>query len=449
MLFSDIAMFTLATYAAIHIVGHWKPDALKPKVYISAGVFILIWILVFNLVGLYERSFVLSMKDEFYCTVAALCVGIAPQLVLFTLLPLPAIASSRMVLIVSLLLSIIAVGTTRAVTHALRDAEVRRRPRRIALVGQPSRIEAAAQSLEVASNDQVLTFEVDDIDAGLGQINLTDDPDLDNIPWFRVAKSWDCDALILTEVVHPDVLPHLLETAERHHIKIAFAPPRLKRQAFHLSFETNGHQVLIVPRALRMCRAPARLIKRIFDLIVASIMLIIFGPVMLVEALLIWLQHNGPVLYRQQRITRGGAVFDILKFRTMSCEAEKDTGPIWTQPGDTRATKVGALLRRSSLDELPQLFNVLRGEMSMVGPRPERPVFAELFRGSLERYDERHLVYPGITGWSQVQMKRSTTVSDIGQKLGHDLYYIENWSIFMDIYILLKTATEFLFHKAA
>jgi exopolysaccharide biosynthesis polyprenyl glycosylphosphotransferase len=446
MLFLDIAMFVLATYAAIHIVGHWKPDAFKAKVYFSAAAFITIWILVFKLVGLYERSFALSMKDEFYCTVAALCVGIAPQLVLFTLVPLPLIASSRLVLIVSLLLSIVAVGSTRAITHALRDAELRRRPQRIAIVGQPSRIETAIRSLGIAAGDQVRTFEVVDVDAGLGQINLTEDPELDNIAWFHAAKLWNCDTLILTEVVHPDLLPHLLEIAERHSIKIAFAPPRLKRQAFHLSFETNGHQVLIVPRALRACRAPARLIKRIFDLVAASAMLLIFGPLMLIVAGLIWLQRSGPVLYRQQRITRGGAVFDVLKFRTMPCEAEKETGPVWTQPGDKRATRLGSILRRSSLDELPQLFNVLRGEMSLVGPRPERPVFAELFR-QLPRYDERHLVCPGITGWSQVQMRRASPLSDIGLKLSHDLYYIENWSIFMDCYVLLKTALEFLFQR--
>lgn len=448
MLLLDIATFVLAVYAAIHIVAHWKPDALETKVLINAAVFILIWILVFRVVGLYERSFAFSMKDEFYCTVAALCVGIAPQLVLFTLAPVPFIASSRMVLIASLLLSITLVGSMRAVTHALRDVELRRRPRRITIVGQPHRVEAATQSLSVGAADQVLKFEVGDVDAGMGQINLTDDPELDNVPWFHAARRWKSDTIILTEVVHPDLLPHVLQIAEQHHIKVAFAPPRFKRQAFHLSFETDGHQVLIVPSALPVCRAPARLIKRIFDLIVASLILLLFGPIMLVVALLIWLQHSGPILYRQQRITRGGAIFDMLKFRTMPCDAEKDTGPVWMEPGDPRATKLGAFLRRGSLDELPQLFNVLRGEMSIIGPRPERPFFADFFRRNLPRYDERHLLRPGITGWSQVHLKRCAAVADIGTKLSHDLYYVENWSLLFDISILFKTAVEFLFHKA-
>lgn len=447
LLCSDIAMFVLCSYAAIHIVGVWKPkhDIFQGRVYLSAAVFVVIWIAAFQVVGLYERSFALSRRDEFYCTVAALCVGIAPQLVLFTIFP--SIASSRLILLFSLLLSIVAVGGTRALAHAIRDADVKR-PRRISIVGQADRIGAVINSLHFNDHDEVRRFEVDDVDAALQQINLTEDPGLDNIAWFHAAKQWSSDTVILTEVVHPDLLPHLLQIAERHRIKLAFAPPRLKWQAFSLAFETNGHQALIVPRSLRACRPPAQLVKRIFDIVVGSAMLVLFSPLMLVIAAIIWADRSGPVLYRQERIKRSGGTFNILKFRTMPCTAEQQTGPVWTQAGDKRATKLGALLRRTSLDEIPQLFNVLRGEMSIVGPRPERPVFAEIFRGHLPRYDERHLVSPGLTGWSHVQMKRNSSRSDIGVRLSHDLFYIENWSIFMDISVIFKTGVEFLFHKA-
>ena len=159
--------------------------------------------------------------------------------------------------------------------------------------------------------------------------------------------------------------------------------------------------------------------------------------------------HDGPIFYRQARVGRGGNDFEILKFRTMPVTAESATGPIWTQQGDSRATKLGAFLRRTSLDELPQLFNVIRGDMSIVGPRPERPVFVELFRQYLPRYDERLLVRPGLTGWSHVQMKRNAPISDIAERLSHDLYYIENYSFLMDVSIVLKTAAEFLFQRAA
>ena len=117
--------------------------------------------------------------------------------------------------------------------------------------------------------------------------------------------------------------------------------------------------------------------------------------------------------------------------------------------GDARVTKLGRILRRTSLDELPQIFNVLRNEMSIVGPRPERPVFVEEFRRKFKHYDERHLVKPGITGWSQVNMRRVLQSDDVAEKLKHDLFYVENWSPFVDLSVMTKTALEFLFHRAA
>ena len=443
---SDLIMFVFSAYGAATFVSRGKPES-EHGVLISAAVSILIWIVVFQLAGLYRRSFALSMRDEFYCTVAALTVGIAPQIVLFTLVH--SIATSRLVLLTSLALSIALVGGSRAVAHSVRDMVNRRRPHRVTIVGQPDRIDSALVSLNFGPTDQIMRLEADDIDEAVGLINISEDPRLDGITWFRAAKQWNSDLLILTEVVHPDLLPHLLDVAARHRMKIAFAPPRLKRQAFSLSFETSGHQALIVPKPLRATSAPAMLVKRIFDLVFGSLMLLVFGPVMAIIAFLIWLSHDGPILFRQTRVGIGGEPFDIFKFRTMPVAAESDTGPIWTQHGDSRATRLGALLRRTSLDELPQLFNVLRGEMSIVGPRPERPMFVEVFRRYLPRYDERLRVRPGLTGWSHVQMKRNAPISDIAARLSHDLYYIENYSFLMDISIVVKTAAEFLFQRAA
>ena len=124
----------------------------------------------------------------------------------------------------------------------------------------------------------------------------------------------------------------------------------------------------------------------------------------------------------------------------MRQDAESDGGARWATADDPRKTRVGAIIRRFSIDELPQLFNVLRGEMSLVGPRPERPIFVDLFRGTLPRYDERHLVRPGITGWSQVHMKRTLETSAVSDKLEYDLQYVENWSPFLDVAVLFQTA---------
>ncbi len=133
----------------------------------------------------------------------------------------------------------------------------------------------------------------------------------------------------------------------------------------------------------------------------------------------------------------------------MRLGAEDEGGAVWATKDDPRKTRIGTFLRRFSIDELPQLFNVLRGNMSLVGPRPERPVFVDLFRTTLARYDERHLVAPGITGWSQVHMKRVLETSAAGEKLEYDLQYVENWSLFLDISVLFQTLCEFLFHRAA
>jgi lipopolysaccharide/colanic/teichoic acid biosynthesis glycosyltransferase len=169
---------------------------------------------------------------------------------------------------------------------------------------------------------------------------------------------------------------------------------------------------------------------------------------MMACALAVYLDSGAPILYRQERVGMGGRTFRILKFRSMRLDAEEGTGAIWVRQNDDRRTRVGAILRRLSFDELPQLFNVLRGDMSLVGPRPERPVFVEAFRLQMPRYDERHLVAPGITGWSQIHMRRVLDPSDVTEKLEYDLRYVEQWTIWLDVAILFKTAVEFLFHRS-
>jgi exopolysaccharide biosynthesis polyprenyl glycosylphosphotransferase len=254
---------------------------------------------------------------------------------------------------------------------------------------------------------------------------------------------------MLTEMIPPHVLCHILEAAAREHIQLCFAPPSVTRYAYDLSLQTDGRQVLIVPSRLRACTPRAQLLKRMIDVVLASVALAIFAPVILIAAIAVYLDSGWPVLFRQERVGVGGRPFSILKLRSMRLDAESDGGARWATADDPRKTRVGAIIRRLSIDELPQLFNVLRGEMSLVGPRPERPIFVDLFRGTLPRYDERHLVRPGITGWSQVHMKRTLETSAVSEKLEYDLQYVENWSPFLDVAVLFQTACEFLFHRAA
>jgi Undecaprenyl-phosphate glucose phosphotransferase len=178
-------------------------------------------------------------------------------------------------------------------------------------------------------------------------------------------------------------------------------------------------------------------LKRGLDIVLASTLLVVLSPLFVAIAAAVKLTSRGPVFYRQERMSLAGQTFQVWKFRTMHVDAEKETGPVWASPNDPRRTPIGRFLRRYSLDELPQLWNVLKGEMSLVGPRPERPVFIEEFRQKIPKYMLRHKVRAGMTGWAQIHGLRGN--SSVEERILYDLYYIENWSLALDLKILFLT----------
>ena len=190
-------------------------------------------------------------------------------------------------------------------------------------------------------------------------------------------------------------------------------------------------------------------VKRAFDIAAASALVIAASPVMLLAALAIHFESRGPVLFRQERVRDGGAPFMMLKFRSMRPDAEKDGTPRWASTTDDRITRVGRVIRRLRIDELPQLLNVLKGDMSFVGPRPERPYFVAQLCEQIPFYELRHNVRPGITGWAQVRMQYGASVEDSKAKLEYDLYYVKNHSLFLDLMILLETVQVVLLGKGA
>lgn len=181
-----------------------------------------------------------------------------------------------------------------------------------------------------------------------------------------------------------------------------------------------------------------RILKRMLDLAVSIAVLLVTAPTLLVAALAVKLGDGGPVFYRQDRVSRGGRVFRIVKLRTMTTNAEQG-GAVWAAKADPRITAVGSLLRRTRLDELPQLFNVLRGDMAFVGPRPERPEFIHELAAKLPLYEDRHLMRAGLTGWAQVNYPYGASLNDARSKLSYDLFYIKNFSILFDLRIILQT----------
>jgi sugar transferase (PEP-CTERM system associated) len=191
--------------------------------------------------------------------------------------------------------------------------------------------------------------------------------------------------------------------------------------------------------------------KRIFDLMAVLLLLPIALPMMLLAAVMIFIESlgRGSVLYTQARVKQDGELFQIYKFRSMAVDAEKDGIARWATKNDSRVTRVGSMLRKCRLDELPQLFNVLKGDMSFVGPRPERPEFIAQFASKIPYYDERHRVKPGLTGWAQISYSYGDSEGDSLEKLQYDLYYVKNYSFFLDVLILLQTAEVVMLSKGA
>jgi len=193
----------------------------------------------------------------------------------------------------------------------------------------------------------------------------------------------------------------------------------------------------------------SRAFKRVFDIAIGLLLIVVTLPLMLMTAVMIRLDSRGPIFYRQERTGLHGETFTLFKFRSMALDAEVAGKPQWAQKRDPRITRVGAFIRASRIDELPQLFNVLRGEMSMIGPRPERPIFVDELAKVIPFYNHRGYVKPGLTGWAQVNYPYGASVEDAREKLAYDLYYVKNRGVLLDMVILLSTVRVILFREGA
>ena len=231
-------------------------------------------------------------------------------------------------------------------------------------------------------------------------------------------------------------------------IKVVELPTYFEREYRQVMLESLNPSWMVLGDGFRqgMLRDMA---KRLFDVVVSSALLLLALPVLLFAVMAIYFESGLPVLYRQQRVGRGGRVFTLYKLRSMRKDAETNGAPQWAAANDDRATRIGRFLRKTRIDELPQVFNVLKGEMSFVGPRPERPVFVDQLAGQIPFYALRHAVKPGITGWAQVRYSYGASVDDAVEKLQHDLYYVKNNSLFLDIMILLATVEVVLWGRGA
>jgi Undecaprenyl-phosphate glucose phosphotransferase len=259
------------------------------------------------------------------------------------------------------------------------------------------------------------------------------------------ARSIDQVFLALPLEAHKKLL-HLLELMARECVDIRLVPDILQYATLNATLEdVDGTPVI------NLSQVPLQgwnsMVKRGMDLAIAAAAMVVVLPLAPLLALAIWLEDRGPIFYRQERMGLDGKPFIIYKFRSMYDDAEAETGPVFASEQDPRRTPLGKLLRRSNLDELPQFWNVLRGDMSIVGPCPERPLFVAQFKDKIPSYMLRHKVKAGITGWAQVNGWRGNT--SIEKRIEYDLYYIENWSVRLDLKIMWLTLLRGFFHKHA
>ncbi len=283
---------------------------------------------------------------------------------------------------------------------------------------------------------------------------LTHDPEqvgkhFEDVPVIGQTYQWEefihrlqpNQVVLLDPAFSREMITDLVATCEDAFIEFKMGADIHGLIASNVGVEYISNIPLLGFRSLPLDDPWNRFLKRSFDLIVATLMMLIFLPFGALVAFAIRLEGKGPIFFYQERMGRDKRVFRLVKFRTMKVDAEKETGPVWAKPEDDRRTRSGEFLRRWNLDEVPQLLNVLKGEMSLVGPRPERPHFVDRFRESVPRYMARHKVKSGLTGWAQVHGLRGNT--SIEERIKYDLYYMENWSLLLDVEILIMTFFAF------
>jgi exopolysaccharide biosynthesis polyprenyl glycosylphosphotransferase len=268
---------------------------------------------------------------------------------------------------------------------------------------------------------------------------------IDDIPDLIEAEQVNEVIVAMPEATHQEIL-RIVNKCDRAKVSVKVFPDVFQIMASEVSIGDLGGLPLLTVRDTAL-RGWKLTLKRAMDVTGSAIALILVSPIMMLLAILIKLESEGAVFYTQERMGLDGKRFMMLKFRSMRAGAENETGPVWATANDSRRTRLGSIIRRLSIDELPQFVNVLLGEMSLVGPRPERPVFVEQFKKNIPRYMDRHREKAGITGWAQVNGLRGNT--SIIERTKYDLWYIENWSVILDLRILIRTLLNLLTDRNA
>ncbi|MBT5111108.1 MAG: TIGR03013 family PEP-CTERM/XrtA system glycosyltransferase [Rhodospirillaceae bacterium] len=384
------------------------------------------------MMGLYQRQFIIDLK------IAAIRLMAANALAFFMLSIVVYLVPSLRIWMSALLpaLGIAFIFMLAARVVFLRVADIERFKRRILVVG------ADAQAMEIAKLEDTGSFRcVGFIPIGDGPIHVPDHRLLrrknDLLGEFQ---SQDVDEIVVAMSERRGVLPtDDLLACRLKGILVNDFWTFMERERGQVEVAALKPSWMIFAEGFTSTTRFQRMTKRFFDIVVSLMLLVFTTPVTIITAIFIYVQDRGPVFYRQERVGLYGETFFLMKFRSMRTDAEKDGVAQWAQAKDPRVTALGSFIRLTRIDEIPQVINVLKGEMSFIGPRPERPTIVEDLAKHIEYYHYRDTVKPGITGWAQINYPYGASVEDALQKLKYDLYYIKNYSLVLDFLILLQT----------
>ena len=435
----DVAMVACAFYLAYRlrmILPFPSPLQIGPfRNYLGQlGIQVSSSVLTFFLHRLYHPKRGISRIDLFYAILSAVSIATVLSTAVTYLVYQNEPDLARGMIIYSWVLTVVLITLGRVFTGQVRRALRRANPDRLLIVGAG---DVGRMIMQKTIQSPQLGYKVVGfVDGQPGDVAGV--PVLGTrVELSRIVHDHGVREVViaLPEASHADLLD-MISACESEHATVRIFPDLFQIIASELNIDDLDGLPLLTVRdvALRGWRLSA---KRFMDVVIGGLGLIVLSPFLLVVALLIKLTSKGPVFYSHIRVGLDSKPFHILKFRTMRMNAEQGSGPVWATRDDPRRTRLGSLLREASIDELPQLINVLLGDMSLVGPRPERPMFVEQFKQVVPRYMERHKEKAGITGWAQVNGLRGDT--SIVERTKYDLYYIENWSLLFDLKIILRT----------
>jgi sugar transferase (PEP-CTERM system associated) len=393
---------------------------------------------------LYDLTVVHSSRELLIRLLQA--AGAASIIIALLYLIVPSIAIGNGIFVSSLVIFLIAIIAWRLLFNRL--AYSANLEERVLIVGAGPTARLVARQIQ-SEHDygyRVVGF-IHDTNVGQGVFNPATLGAAEDIP--RIVRDYEVDRIVVGLSDRRGKLPisELLE-AKMSGVYVEDAASMYERLTGKILVDDLKPSWLIFSDGFVISRW-TRLLKRSADVLLASIGAFLSAPLALLTALAVKLESTGPVLYGQDRVGENGRIFTVWKFRSMRQDAEKGGTPIWAKDRDDRVTRVGRVIRKTRLDELPQFWNVLRGDMSFVGPRPERPYFVEQLAKEIPFYQQRHSVKPGLTGWAQVKYQYGSSVEDAMEKLRYDLYYVKHLSVSLDVSIVFDTVKVILFGKGA